>query len=103
MSALTLCCCRYRSTSYRFLVERYLRQHNVEADIHEISGSVEIAPGIGLADVVADLVSSGSTLFMNGLKEVETILQSQAVLIKNNKLGAGPLALLDKLLFRIRS
>jgi ATP phosphoribosyltransferase len=91
------------ATSYPFLVNSYLRQHNVEADIHEISGSVEIAPGIGLADVVADLVSSGSTLFMNGLKEVETILQSQAVLIKNNNLGEGPLQLLDKLLFRIRS
>ncbi|HEY4149026.1 MAG TPA: ATP phosphoribosyltransferase [Chitinophagaceae bacterium] len=91
------------ATSYPFLVNSYLKQHNVTADIHEISGSVEIAPGIGLADVVADLVSSGSTLFMNGLKEVETILQSQAVLIKNNNLGEGPLQLLDKLLFRIRS
>ncbi len=91
------------ATSYPFLVNSYLKQHNVTADIHEISGSVEIAPGIGLADVVADLVSSGSTLFMNGLKEVETILQSQAVLIKNNQLGEGPLQLLDKLLFRIRS
>jgi len=91
------------ATSYPFLVNSYLRQHNVEADIHEISGSVEIAPGIGLADVVADLVSSGSTLFMNGLKEVETILQSQAVLIKNNQLGQTQLDLLEKLLFRIRS
>lgn len=91
------------ATSYPFLVNSYLKQHNVEADIHEISGSVEIAPGIGLADVVADLVSSGSTLFMNGLKEVETILQSQAVLIKNNGLAPAQLALLDKLLFRIRA
>lgn len=91
------------ATSYPFLVSSYLKQHNVEADIHEISGSVEIAPGIGLADVVADLVSSGSTLFMNGLKEVETILQSQAVLIKNNGLAAAQLALLNKLLFRIRA
>lgn len=91
------------ATSYPFLVESYLRQHNVEADIHEISGSVEIAPGIGLADVIADLVSSGSTLFMNGLKEVETILQSQAVLIKNNNLNAQQLQLVDKLLFRIRA
>jgi len=91
------------ATSYPFLVNSYLKQHNVEADIHEISGSVEIAPGIGLADVVADLVSSGSTLFMNGLKEVETILQSQAVLIRNNGLGQKQLDLLDKLLFRIRS
>jgi ATP phosphoribosyltransferase len=91
------------ATSYPFLVNSYLKQHNVTADIHEISGSVEIAPGIGLADVVADLVSSGSTLFMNGLKEVETILQSQAVLIKNNQLGQTQLDLLEKLLFRIRS
>jgi len=91
------------ATSYPFLVNSYLKQHNVEADIHEISGSVEIAPGIGLADVVADLVSSGSTLFMNGLKEVETILQSQAVLIRNSQLGKTQLDLLEKLLFRIRS
>jgi ATP phosphoribosyltransferase len=91
------------ATSYPFLVSSYLKQHQVEADIHEISGSVEIAPGIGLADVVADLVSSGSTLFMNGLKEVETILQSQAVLIRNSGLNASQLSLLDKLLFRIRA
>ena len=91
------------ATSYPFLVGGYLKQHNVEADIHEISGSVEIAPGIGLADVVADLVSSGSTLFMNGLKEVETILESQAVLIKNNQLKQEQLDLLEKLSFRIRS
>lgn len=91
------------ATSYPFLVKSYLKQHNVEADIHEISGSVEIAPGIGLADVVADLVSSGSTLFMNGLKEVETILQSQSVLIRNNQLNIEQLTLLEKLLFRMRA
>ncbi len=91
------------ATSYPFLVSKYLSQYNVSADIHEISGSVEIAPGIGLSDVVADLVSSGSTLFMNGLKEVETILQSQAVLIRNKDLKEEQLRLLDKLLFRIRS
>ncbi|MBL0134050.1 MAG: ATP phosphoribosyltransferase [Chitinophagaceae bacterium] len=91
------------ATSYPFIVKNYLKQHNVKADIHEISGSVEIAPGIGLSDVVADLVSSGSTLFMNGLKEVETMLKSQAVLIKNNKLSDEQLALLNKLLFRIRT
>lgn len=91
------------ATSYPFLVKTYLKQHNVVADIHEISGSVEIAPGIGLADVVADLVSSGSTLFMNGLKEVETILQSQAVLVRNNRLDEAQLQLLEKLLFRMRS
>ncbi len=91
------------ATSYPFMVNSYLKQHNVDADIHEISGSVEIAPGIGLADVVADLVSSGSTLFMNGLKEVETIIQSQAVLIRNQSLNADQLEMLNRLLFRIRS
>ena len=91
------------ATSYPFMVNSYLKQHNVEADIHEISGSVEIAPGIGLADVVADLVSSGSTLFMNGLKEVETIIQSQAVLIRNQSLNVDQMEMLNRLLFRIRS
>jgi ATP phosphoribosyltransferase len=64
---------------------------------------VEIAPGIGLADAICDLVSSGSTLFMNGLKEVETILQSEAVLIRNKNLDSAQLRLLDKLLFRIKA
>lgn len=91
------------ATSYPFLVNEYLIKNKIEAEIHEISGSVEIAPGIGLADVVADLVSSGSTLLMNGLKEVEVIMQSQAVLIRNHSLQKEGLQLLDKLLFRIRS
>jgi ATP phosphoribosyltransferase len=91
------------ATSYPYLVNEFLAKNNVQAEIHEISGSVEIAPGIGLADVVADLVSSGSTLLMNGLKEVEVLLQSQAVLIKNNGLNADQQKLVDKLLFRIRS
>lgn len=91
------------ATSYPFLVNEFLSKHKVKAEIHEISGSVEIAPGIGLADVVADLVSSGSTLLMNGLKEVEVIMQSQAVLIRNQTLQSEGLQLLDKLLFRIRS
>jgi ATP phosphoribosyltransferase len=91
------------ATSYPFLVNKYIEQNKIKAEIHEISGSVEIAPGIGLADVVCDLVSSGSTLFMNGLKEVETILQSQAVLIRNKKLNEGKLQLLNKLLFRIQA
>src|SRR6266496_4304525 len=60
------------ATSYPVLVQQYLSENNINAEIHEISGSVEIAPGIGLADAICDLVSSGSTLFMNGLKEVET-------------------------------
>lgn len=91
------------ATSYPFLVKQYLEANKVKAEIHEISGSVEIAPGIGLSDVVADLVSSGSTLFMNGLKEVETLLKSQAVLIRNSTLDQDKLALLNKLLFRIRT
>jgi ATP phosphoribosyltransferase len=91
------------ATSYPVLLQKYLNENKISAEIHEISGSVEIAPGIGLADVICDLVSSGSTLFMNGLKEVETILESQAVLIKNKQLSPEQLELVDKLLFRIRS
>jgi ATP phosphoribosyltransferase len=91
------------ATSYPVLVQKYLDQHKVKAEIHEISGSVEIAPGIGLADVVCDLVSSGSTLFMNGLKESETILNSQAVLVKRNNLPAELVSILERLLFRMES
>jgi len=91
------------ATSYPVLLQKYLDENKITAEIHEISGSVEIAPGIGLADVICDLVSSGSTLFMNGLKEVETILESQAVLVKNKGLNEQQLQLVDKLLFRIRS
>jgi ATP phosphoribosyltransferase len=91
------------ATSYPHLVTQFLAGHAVQAEIHEISGSVEIAPGIGLADVVADLVSSGSTLFMNGLREVETILQSQAVLVRNSHLGDEQQSLLNRLLFRIQA
>jgi len=91
------------ATSYPVLVQKFLDENNLQCDIHEISGSVEIAPGIGLADAIVDLVSSGSTLFMNGLKEAETILKSEAVLIRNHNLDEAKLQLLDKLLFRIRS
>ncbi|MFL9484547.1 ATP phosphoribosyltransferase [Chitinophagaceae bacterium LWZ2-11] len=91
------------ATSYPVLVEGFLKKNNIKAEIHEISGSVEIAPGIGLADSICDLVSSGSTLFMNGLIEVETILQSQAVLIKNDSLSVEQQAILNKLLFRIQA
>ncbi len=91
------------ATTYPFLVQQFLDKHQVNAEIHEISGSVEIAPGIGLADAIVDLVSSGSTLFMNGLKEVETVLRSQAVLIRNRNLGAAQEQILDKFLFRIRA
>ena len=91
------------ATSYPVLVQKYLNENKIQAEIHEISGSVEIAPGIGLADVICDLVSSGSTLFMNGLKEADTILDSQAVLIKRLALNAEATAILEKFLFRIES
>jgi ATP phosphoribosyltransferase len=91
------------ATSYPVIVKDFLEKKGVSADIHEISGSVEIAPGIGLAEAICDLVSSGSTLFMNGLKETETILQSQAVLIKSQQLAAPLQDILNKLLFRIQA
>jgi ATP phosphoribosyltransferase len=91
------------ATTYPNIVQHYLTKQSITAEIHEISGSVEIAPGIGLADAICDLVSSGSTLFMNGLKEVETILQSQAVLIQNENLNEDKLQVLNKLLFRIQA
>lgn len=91
------------ATSYPQIVGNFLHEHQINAEIHEISGSVEIAPGIGLADAIVDLVSSGSTLFANGLKEVETILRSEAVMIRSNALTEEQAALLEKLLFRIRS
>jgi ATP phosphoribosyltransferase len=91
------------ATTYPWLVGQWLSKHEIKAEIHEISGSVEIAPGIGLADAIVDLVSSGSTLFMNGLKEVETILDSQAVLIRNQGLGGEKERILEKFLFRIRA
>ncbi len=91
------------ATSYPVLIQQFLDKNNLTAEVHEISGSVEIAPGIGLADAICDLVSSGSTLFMNGLREVETILKSEAVLIRNKSLDSEQLQLLDKLLFRIQA
>lgn len=91
------------ATSYPNILSDYLRKNNIKAAIEEISGSVEIAPGIGLADAVCDIVSSGSTLMTNGLKEVVTILTSQAVLVVNRKLSGKKSEILDKLLFRIRA
>jgi ATP phosphoribosyltransferase len=91
------------ATSYPVLLRDYLDKQNIGAEIHEISGSVEIAPGIGLADAICDLVSSGSTLLTNGLKEVETILHSQAVLISHKQLEEAKQKLVQKLLFRIRA
>lgn len=89
------------ATSYPNLLGKYLAERGVKADIHEISGSVEIAPSIGLAEAICDIVSSGSTLLSNGLKEVETIFRSEAILIAHPKLPADKQDLLDKLLFRI--
>ena len=91
------------ATSYPNILTKYFGERGVSADIHEISGSVEIAPSIGLADAVCDLVSSGSTLFSNGLAEVETVMRSEAVLISKIGLEGHAREILDKLLFRIRS
>ncbi|MEJ7848203.1 MAG: ATP phosphoribosyltransferase [Pyrinomonadaceae bacterium] len=91
------------ATSYPRILQNFFDSKRVKVDIHEISGSVEIAPSIGLADAVCDLVSSGSTLFSNGLREVETVMQSEAVLIARQDLSAELAAILDQLLFRIRS
>ncbi|HMR93231.1 MAG TPA: ATP phosphoribosyltransferase [Chitinophagaceae bacterium] len=91
------------ATSYPVLLQQFLTKNNIQAEIHEISGSVEIAPGIGLAEAICDLVSSGSTLMTNGLKEAETILHSQAGLIQNKALSQEKLDLVEKLLFRIRA
>lgn len=91
------------ATSYSSLLQKFLKEKKVNAEIHEISGSVEIAPGIGLADAICDLVSSGSTLFTNGLKEVEVILRSEAVLTANKNLSEENREILEKLLLRINA
>ena len=91
------------ATSYPNIVRGFLKENKIDAGIHEISGSVEIAPGIGLADAICDLVSTGSTLLSNGLKEVEVVLQSEAVIIANPGLAGAKQDILDKLLFRIEA
>ena len=91
------------ATTYATILQKFLSKNNSDAEIHEISGSVEIAPGIGLADAICDLVSSGSTLFTNGLKEVEVILKSEAVLAANRNLSEENKKILDKLLLRINA
>ena len=91
------------ATSYPVIVQQFLDKHKIQAGIHEISGSVEIAPGIGLADAICDIVSTGSTLMSNGLKEVETVIQSEAVLIATPGLEPTKKAILDKLIFRINA
>ncbi|NNE71662.1 MAG: ATP phosphoribosyltransferase [Rhodothermales bacterium] len=94
---------RHIATSYPRLLGDFLSKAGVEASIHEISGSVEIAPGIGLADGICDLVSTGSTLLSNGLAEVETVLKSEAVLVGSRSLSDEKKALLDRLCFRVDS
>jgi len=91
------------ATSYPVTLQKYLDRMGVFADIHVINGSVEIAPNIGLADAICDIVSSGSTLFKNNLKEVEVILKSEAVLVSSPAIDSSRKALLDKLRFRIQS
>lgn len=91
------------ATSYPNTLQQFLIKQNIDAEIHEISGSVEIAPNIGLADAICDIVSSGSTLFKNGLKEVEVIANSEAVLISGENCNKEAQQLLDKLLFRIKA
>jgi ATP phosphoribosyltransferase len=89
------------ATSYPAILRRYLKEQNIKADIHEIMGSVEIAPGIGLADAIFDIVSSGGTLVSNGLKEVEVVTKSEAVIIANKAITPEKLAIIDELNFRI--
>lgn len=91
------------ATSYPNTLKSYLSENGVSADIHVIAGSVEIAPNIGLADGICDIVSSGSTLFKNGLRETQVILKSEAVLVKSLRLNAEKEAILDKLQFRIKA
>jgi len=91
------------ATSYPKILSDFLKKNKIIAEIEEISGSVEIAPGIGLADAVCDIVSSGSTLLTNGLKEVETILKSQAIIIGNKNLSKTKQDIMASLLFRIRA
>ncbi|WP_370408634.1 ATP phosphoribosyltransferase [Tenacibaculum dicentrarchi] len=91
------------ATSYPNTVQNFLKSKNITSQLHIINGSVEIAPNIGLADGICDIVSSGSTLFKNNLKEVEVILKSEAVLAVSPKLEASQQEILDKLQFRVQS
>lgn len=91
------------ATSYPQVLQKFFAENSIKADIHKIRGSVEIAPSIGLADAVCDLVSSGSTLFSNGLREVETVMSSEAVLISRLNLEADLQTILDKFLFRLKA
>lgn len=89
------------ATSYPIILEDFLKKHGVKSEVHVITGSVEVAPGIGLADAIFDIVSSGSTLVSNRLKEVEVVMKSEALLIGNKKLSAEKKEILTELLFRM--
>ncbi|MDX9929482.1 MAG: ATP phosphoribosyltransferase [Bacteroidales bacterium] len=91
------------ATSYPNSLRRWLTANNLDAEVHIISGSVEIAPNIGLADAICDLVSSGSTLFKNGLREVETLLESEACLVGSGTLPRDRQSIADELLFRLKA
>ncbi len=91
------------ATSYPVILSKFLKEKNIDAEIHEISGSVEISPSIGLADAIFDIVSSGSTLISNGLKEVERVMSSEAIIIGKADLNETKAKILNELLFRIRS
>jgi ATP phosphoribosyltransferase len=91
------------ATTYPLLLQKFLDENKIAAEIHVISGSVEITTGVGLADAICDLVSSGSTLFSNGLKETEVILHSEAALISNKDISKDKQLLLNKLLFRLQA
>jgi ATP phosphoribosyltransferase len=91
------------ATSYPAILRKYLSENNINAEIHVITGSVEIAPGIGLADAIFDIVSSGSTLVSNRLKEVEVVLKSEALLIANPNLSEEKKELLAEFIFRLES
>ena len=91
------------ATSYPGILRRFLHKNNIQADIHVITGSVEISPGIGLADAIFDIVSSGSTLVHNNLKEVEVVMKSEALLIGNRHLDADKQTVIDQLMFRINA
>lgn len=91
------------ATSYPVILEKYLKEKNVNADIHVITGSVEIAPGIGLADAIFDIVSSGSTLITNRLKEVEVVMKSEALLISHPNLSTEKQKILNDFLFRVEA
>ena len=91
------------ATSYPNILRQFMHEHGISTDIHVITGSVEISPGIGLADAIFDIVSSGSTLVSNNLREVEVVMQSEALLIGNKQLSADMRELLDQMLFRFKA